>query len=269
MIKLADSHIHLFDGGYLESGADEVRDYEALMRTFPIEAALVVGYEGLEWARGNNDFVADLAQSREWIRPVAFVFPEELTLKKLHALQEKNFIGISLYIFTEDDIRHIKNVPDEVWRWLSDNRWLMSVNSKGEILRVWLGIFEKYPELHLLISHLGSPDIKNENVSTELIAKHLEVQRELHRYKNVYLKLSAFYALEPTKPPFPYKRSARYIEYVLKNFEQSRLIWGSDFTPALADVTFEETFTTFNEWLDNDAQLIEKVMHGNLMRLLD
>lgn len=267
MHRLADSHIHLFNGGYLKSGVDEVTEYEILLRKFPIDAALVVGYEGQPWARGNNNYIAELAKTREWIYPVAFLFPEQLTLTHLESLQSQNFIGISLYIFTEEEIDQINHVSDEVWRWLSNEGWLISLNSQGAILPLWESILKKFPELYLLLSHLSLPRVSSETPSEGELVKELANQRALYQFENVHIKMSGYYSFETSTPRFPYKRIEPYVKYILNNFDSSRLIWGSDFTPALADVTFEETFIHLNQWVAND-DLRSKVLHGNLMKLL-
>ena len=51
---LADSHIHLFENGYQNSGENTLESYLAIIEKFAISRALVVGYEGEPWAVGNN-----------------------------------------------------------------------------------------------------------------------------------------------------------------------------------------------------------------------
>jgi len=77
-MKLADSHIHLFRNGYpgrygaLFPKGGEPAAYEAIRKAHSIELALVVGYEGEPWCRGNNRYLAALVISRPWMVPLAF-----------------------------------------------------------------------------------------------------------------------------------------------------------------------------------------------------
>lgn len=268
MFTLADSHIHLFEGGFRKSGVDEVAEYERLIKEYSIEAALVVGYEGEEWATGNNSFIAGLAESRPWIRPVAYLSPTELSVEHLETISAKNFIGISLYLLSTDDMAAIEGVSDEVWAWIVRRGWLISVNSKGELWRVWHGVLTRNPELRLCMSHLGLPEVDKEEPSDKMIAKELANQRLLHTFANVYLKFSGFYALEEVAPFFPYTKSYPYVRYILENFDNRRLIWGSDFTPALLRVSFEETFAHLQRWLSSH-ELLERILRKNLIEFLD
>ena len=268
MYKLADSHIHLFDGGFDKSGVDEVAQYERLIEEHSIEAALVVGYEGQDWARGNNEFIATLARSRRWIHPVAFLLPTQLSLSHLQSLANERYVGISLYLFSDEDVATVAKVPSEVWQWLVEHRWLISVNSKGHFWRVWEQVLKENPQLRLLMSHVGLPQISSSDSPADEIAAELAPQVLLHQFPYVYLKLSGFYALEPTLPTFPYPKTYPYINYLLERCDTKRLVWGSDFTPALGKVSFAETFTHLSQWI-SDEHLRSSLLHDNLIELLN
>jgi hypothetical protein len=89
---LADSHIHIFENGYKNSGESEISSYEELIKDHSIKCALVVGYEGESWATGNNVYISSLAQTRKWIHPLAF-----LEVRNLHVTNWD--LKASLYIF--------------------------------------------------------------------------------------------------------------------------------------------------------------------------
>jgi len=79
--------------------------------------------------------------------------------------------------------------------------------------------------------------------------------------------MSGYYSFETSTPRSSYKRSEPYVKYLPKNFDASRPIWGSDFTPTPADVTFEETFIHLDPWISDD-DFLKKIWYGNLMKLL-
>jgi hypothetical protein len=56
--------------------------------------------------------------------------------------------------------------------------------------------------------------------------------------------------------------------YIVDNFDPNRLIWGSDFSPALATVTFPQTFEHIFG-LDSSEEIRSKnILYENLIRLL-
>ena len=265
---LADGHIHLFENGYKDSGAGEISLYEELIKQHSIKCALVVGYEGESWASENNAYISSLAQTRPWIHPLAFFKPSNLQVSELDNLLKLGFEGITLYIFSEQDAADLSAVEDSVWVWLVENKWMISVNSRAHFWDLWLDVMSKWPQLTLLISHLGLPRVDADHLTNDDISIELSTICRLHSYTNVYLKLSGFYALEQKDPAYPYPSLVNYLHYIVDNFDRSRLIWGSDFSPALATVTFAQTFEHFFtlEFLGKfDTDMI---LHQNLLQLI-
>ena len=84
-------------------------------------------------------------------------------------------------------------------------------------------------------------------------------------FSNVYLKLSGFYALEPSDPVDAYRLLAPYIRYVVEKFSADRLIWGSDFPLSLDKVSFAQTFENLNSI---ELLKLKKILEDNLQRLL-
>lgn len=265
---LADSHIHLFENGYKDSGDDEVSHYENLIKTYSINCALVVGYEGEPWASGNNAFIASLAETRPWMFPLAFLHPQELNVDQFDTLLQLGFDGITLYLFSQEDEENLLCVDVATWQWLVDHHWLVSVNSKGDCWKAWLKVLSRTPDLNLLISHLGLPTVSQSLTAPIDIDAQLSVIKEIYEFKSVHLKLSGFYALEPTTPIYPYPTLDHYLQYIVENFEVDRLIWASDFAPALSVVTFPQTFQHFSQLPFLNPQDLSKILNQNLSNLL-
>jgi L-fuconolactonase len=268
VFMLADSHIHIFENGYRNSGESEISSYEEMMKDHAIKCALVVGYEGEDWASGNNAYISSLAQTRRWMHPLGFVEVRNLQVSHLESLLISGFEGISLYIFLESEIADLLAVDDSVWAWLVDHKWMISVNSKGEFWNSWLEVMRHKPELTLLISHLGLPSVDAQHLTRMDIALEISSVEKLHKYPNVYLKLSGFYALEQVSPIYPYPSLRNYLLYIVDNFDPNRLIWGSDFTPALATVTFPQTFKHISGLDSSEVIHSKNILYENLIRLL-
>jgi L-fuconolactonase len=274
----ADSHIHLFKPGYSRLlppscrriAPDELTLYRTLAAQHHIGQALVIGYEGEPWALGNNGYISHLAHFYPWIRPVAYVeFPERLDVATLQAFAQRRFVGISLYIFHPNAARNIASTPHEVWEWIVAHRWLVSVNSRGDLWDVWSSILEKYPGLRLLISHMGLPPQVSQPPAPKELDPLLSPVLALADYPGVHVKLSCFYAIAQPDYAFPHRPAWPYIARLVAAFGLHRLIWGSDFAPCLESVSFPQAVAILKStMLFSDIELSE-IEGRNLLALLD
>ena len=121
MSTRADAHLHFFQPGYDSTlpencrrvHPDEVTLYQALAQQYNVRQVLSVGYEGESWAAGNNQYLEQLAASRPWLRPVAIVHePNHLDTSMLESRQQERFVGLSIYLFDEQQIAAPGQVPD-------------------------------------------------------------------------------------------------------------------------------------------------------------
>ena len=274
-MRRADAHIHLFMPGYADQlpascqrhDPSELTLYTAYAERYQITAALVVGYEGEPWAAGNNRYLAGLVAAHAWVRPTAFLFPAALTVNTLEQLQREGFVGISLYLFTADDLRALGEVAEAVWYWLAQQRWLVSVNSRGAAWSAWLPILERQPELRLLISHLGLPPRCAVAPGPEAMAA-LRPVLALARFPNSYVKLSGFYALSDPGYDYPHRSAWPYVAELVTAFGPHRLLWGSDYSPSLEWVSFPQTLSLLEQIPALDASVLPLVVGENLLALL-
>ena len=276
MADRADAHIHLFDGGFPESftgrpgvKVDERLLYESLAKEHGVTAALVVGYEGLPWAAGNNAYIGKLAAEHKWIRPVAFFDPAKPpTIDALEELRRDRFVGLSFYILDDAAIRAVQAIDDHVWAWLDARRWIVSVNSRGPIIRGWEPVLERNKGLRLALSHLGLPKRVAEPPDAEQAKQALADVLTLSRFPNTAVKLSGFYAISDPGHDYPHRAAWPYVQTLLGAFGPSRLVWGSDFTPAIDQLTFPQTLGLFGHMPFLTAEHRAQIEGGNLLKLL-
>jgi L-fuconolactonase len=273
----ADAHLHFFFPGYINRlpencrriTPDEVTLYEGLAAQYDVQQVLAVAFEGGEWAAGNNAYVAGLAAERDWIRPVAFVStPELLTLDWLKQRRRERFVGLSVYLFDAGYEAGLQRVPAEVWEWLTERRWLVSVNSQGAFWRAWQPMLEKHPELRLLVSHLGLPPAMAQPPAPLTARQALDSVLALAAFPGVRVKLSGFYALTTPGYAYPHRAAWPYVEALLESYGSERLLWASDFSPCLEQLSFPQTFGLFAEMpflTEGDRRRIEG---ANLLALL-
>lgn len=273
----ADAHLHFFKPGYAavlpescrRMEPDEVTLYGALARQYEIDQVLAVGYEGESWTGSNNQYLAGLAAHHTWLRPVAYVRdPAHLDEAMLENWQKNRFMGLSIYLFGEPETAALGQVQAEVWRWLVDRRWLVSVNSRGEHWAAWRPILARYPELRLLVSHLGLPPAVEQAPPMAAARQVLEVVLALAEFPGVHVKLSGFYALTEPGYNYPHQAAWPYVEALLAAFGADRLLWGSDFSPSLEWVSFPQTFGLLAQMPFLDAAAITRIEGANLLALL-
>ena len=276
MPERADAHIHLFEGGFGGSFAgrpgvrlDEPACYASLAGDYGVSRALVIGYEGEPWSAGNNDWLARQVEQYNWICPVAYVDPHHPpSIAELERRRGQGFVGISLYIFDAESRGALARLPDDLWDWLVERRWLISANSQGEHWAAWGPILERHGELRLLVSHLGLPPKASRPPSVAQAKEGLKEVLALAGFPGPRVKLSGFYALSEPGYDYPHMAAWPYVEALLGAFGAQRLLWASDFSPCLNLLTFPQTFGLFAHMLFLDEASRRAIEGENLLALL-
>ena len=278
MMTLADAHIHLFDGGFQDNSfasrpgvsIDEGACYDSLAREHDVAAALIVGYEGETWCTDNNAYLAEQLPRFDWIQPVAYVAMDSPpTVQDLEDLREQGFVGVSLFVFGDKDVERLKQLPGDLWRWLEERNWLVSANAQDDAWTAWQPVLEQFPQLRLLVSHLGQPAAAASPPGPEQTARAMRPVTELSKYPGVRVKLSGFYVLTSPGHDYPHKAAWPYAEQLTKSFSCDRLLWASDFSPCLDWVTFPQTIDIFDKMPFLSDSDVARITGGNLLALLD
>ena len=276
MTQRADAHIHLFSGGYQDSSLasragvaiDETVCYHSLALEWDVTAALVVGFGGEDWCVENNTYLAEQVGRYDWIRPLAYLtLDSQLRVDALEQLQQQGFVGVSLFLF-DDESSGLAAVPDTFWHWIAQRNWLVSVNSQAAGWCDWAPILERFPDLRLLVSHLGLPPAVKEPAAAPQADAALQSVTELAKYQSVFVKLSGFYALTVPGHDYPHQAAWPYVKRLVEAFGSERLLWASDFSPCLDWVTFPQTFDLFQKMPFFSASDVAAITGGNLRRLL-
>jgi len=277
MTKRADAHIHLFAGGYQDKSfasrpgvsIDEAACYDSLAREHDVAAALVVGYGGEDWCAENNAYLAEQSPRYDWIQPVAYVAIDAApTVQDLDNLQEQGFVGVSLYV-SGDDAGRLGQIPTSFWSWVEQRRWIVSANSEGVAWTAWQSVLEQFPQLRLLVSHLGQPTAAASPPGSQQAARAMRWAVELAKYPGVRVKLSGFYALTSPGHDYPHEAAWPYVEQLAEAFSCHRLLWGSDFSPCLDWTTFPQTIDLFDKMPFLNQRDVAMITGENLLALLD
>lgn len=259
-MKLADAHIHLFQRGFpgrygsLFTGGD-LSVYEKMRKVHCIGPALVVGYEGEPWARGNNRHIARLARQYSWIIPLAYFDPiNALAPRQLSARWQQGFAGLSLYVFKNEEVDALNSLSPEFIDLLNQHRAIISLNCPPGIAGQIRPFLERLGDTRILLSHLGMPEKMTGAI------RQLRPILRLAALPHVGVKVSGAYALNT----YPHSGLSEVVKKLSADFGASRLYWGSDFCPALDFVSFEQTID-----LGQSEKFLTKEIYGrNLMRIV-
>ncbi len=159
----ADAHMAIFSpllpgryGSFFPAG--DLAMYERIRSAHDIEQALVVGYEGEAWSRGNNRFIAGLARTRPWMVPLAFhdaTYP--LTRRLLMSPWSVGFAGLSFYVLKKEEALKLLRAREEVVACLNESRVILSLNCSPAMAVRLKPFFERLDETRILLSHFGLP----------------------------------------------------------------------------------------------------------------
>jgi len=277
ILERHDAHIHLFEGGYRASltarpglTVDEAALYASLMKDHNVREALIVGYAAHEWCRDNTAHLAKMAAAHAWVRPVSFVHLDRSppTRYDLELLRDQKFVGLSFYVFGEESRTALSRMPDELWKFAIDHRWLISVNSRGTDWGAWQPILSRHPELRVLVSHLGLPPRQRVAPSADEARRAIGDVLGLAQFKSVRVKLSGFYALTDPGHEYPHRAAWPYVEALAQDFGIDRLLWASDFSPHLDWLSFPQTFGLFDAMLFLGDAARGRILGANLAKLL-
>lgn len=244
---IVDAHLHLFRSGYGHftqrpfpfPGMSDVQAYEGLREKHDIGAGLVVCYEADGIDPANNAYVRDLAASRPWIHSVAYLdVASNPDASHLASLLSAGHCGIALYIPDGDAAKALDAWPAQTWSLLSDARAIVSLNARPEATSHLQPLVERTSGCQFIFSHLGLPGRFETVPAVGEAARRIAALLALAACPNVAVKLSGFYAIDPAPP---HSTARPFVDLLLERFEPSNLHWGSDFSPALDYVAFEET----------------------------
>lgn len=271
-----DAHMHLFETSFAESftgrggvSISEIDCYETYRKEFNIEQAIVVGYAAEPWCRENNEYLARLKQNNDWIQPAAFIdFAKGITIAALEGYKASGFIGVSIYATDPASVRAIAQIGDSVWRWIVDHHWLVSVNMRGDTWSVFEPVLQRHADLRLMVSHLGLPRVEQHAQDDAGARESLAQVTPLARYKQVRVKLSAFYAFSNPGHDYPHASAWPLVRRLIDAFGVERLLWGSDYSPHLDWVSFPQTLGVLEKMPFLNAQDRRLIEGGNLSAML-
>jgi predicted TIM-barrel fold metal-dependent hydrolase len=270
-MQVADAHVHLFEDAYAGTWGpllrNEVEVYEQLRVAFGIGRALVIGYEGEERYRGNNDYILELARTRPWVVPLAYLEDGPPSIDRLLRLREAGAAGYSIYAPDERRAAAVASWPRDVLGELDRQAGIISLNATPAATAALAPFVDRLESCTLLFSHLGLPGSFRQAPTVAEVEARLQPLLALGDRPNVYVKVSGLYAVSEPAHDFPHLVARPLLDALVVAFGVERLCWGSDFAPALEFVSFGQIADPrLLAGLDDGG--VAAVMGGNLEGLL-
>ena len=260
--SLSDSHIHLFEYGFLgDQNKDfELISYSSIRECFGIDRALVVGYEGTDGCLGNNEYIRRLSQTQKWIAPLRYVNGR----LPLFDVLEPEFFGYSIYLDdwtpSEDYVDFLQGAALSIMKIP-----IVSLNGTPESFARARNSLKRFNACKIFISHLGLPGRPAFNKQEAKLRLHPVL--DLANTSDVYVKISGIYAFDSTADV---AGSRAYVEVLLDTIGVKKLVWGSDFAAVLNHLNQSECFSLASSlhylFSEQERQLIES---RNLSDALD
>lgn len=273
-MKIADAHLHLFRHGFPGrygapfARANELELYNALRREHGIVRGLIVGYEGRPAYQGNNRDLAVWRRAQPWMAPLAYCgTAAPPAAARLEAFRKKKFAGLALYVFSQQDVRLLLKWPARTTEWLGRARSIVSLNTHPPALAKVRPFLERLAGCAVLISHLGLPGACAAPPTRAEARAKLAALRRTAALPWVGVKLSGLYALSRPAHDYPQRSAYPFIRQALDDFGPRRLYWGSDYSPALAHLSFAQCVAALNR-APVPARDLPGIMGGNLLRVL-
>ena len=217
------------------------------------------------WDPQGNAYSLALAQAE----PDRFAVMGLLESAPEHAAQclrdwraQPGMLGIRFLFNTEERLAPLlEGRFDALWPIAEETGLVTALLIPGELHKV-AEIAERYPQLRLIVDHLGVP----RGASGPNAFEHLPQLLALSRYPNVYVKAVGVgdYALDP----WPFRSLEQTLRRIFDAFGPDRIIWGSDLSRL--HHPYAQCVTHFSEnlsWLEPAD--VERIMGGNLVRLLE
>jgi L-fuconolactonase len=272
--KVVDSHIHFWQlsNGYYTALEPHMtillkdhlpQDLEPLLKAAGVDQIVVV--EAAETV-DETHFVLGLARKYPFIAGVVgwvdLASPDiSATLRSLKA--NPLYKGVRP---CHDDNKTIK--------WFADTandiglKALIDLNLSFDVmiqdfteLSYVISVAERFPDLNMILDHLGKPDIAN-----DIFASWAADIDRLAKHPNVVCKFSGI--LNQAKAGWTLERLRPYADHVLRCFGPERLMWGSDWPPARLTAEYDVGWKVGHELVAHlPAAQQELIFGGNATRI--
>ena len=184
------------------------------------------------------------------------------------ALRRRGAVGFAVYLPEASDGEAVAAWPADVLGELRAQRALLSLNARPAATSLLGEFVAELSGCTILFSHLGLPGTFDRIPTAAEARECLGPLLALAHREQAAVKFSGLYAVSDPAYDFPHTAAQPFVDILLDAFGPDRLLWGSDFSPALDYVSFAQTADA-RPLASCSRDEVAEVMGGNLLRLLD
>ncbi|HEY5273209.1 MAG TPA: amidohydrolase family protein [Acidimicrobiales bacterium] len=262
---IVDTQVHLWRGDSPEHPWPKDRPNERVQRAEPCHAEEILGLmddAGVDraiivppiWAGDNNKTAIEW--SEQYPNRLAIMGRFDLwdsDRERLeHWLDQPGMLGIRMSYPREHGPEWLQDVNAFAWFWSAAQRLGIPLMLLAQGAKPVQAIAERYPDLRLIVDHLGLHIIGAANPDQDPF-EDFDDLLALGQYPNVYAKMSCLPTYSHT--PYPHPDLTANLERVVEEFGPKRLMWGSDAT-RLRNATYAQCLEHISTlpFLDEDAR---------------
>jgi len=228
MSKVIDAHIHIWANG-TPRGAHRQLPYSAIevlgdMQVAGVDAAII---QPPAWDINANAIAIEAASKHPQKFGILGNFPLDTPNASNLLRTWKNQAGMLGLRYILNDAKHramiMNGELDWLWSGAQEHSIPIAIAASSH-LEIFSYLAKAYPELRLIIDHLGVPlDATGEDAFLQI--PKLE---KLSQFSNIAIKATAVPAY--ADDPYPYPSIEQQVKRIYERFGPERFFWGSDIT---------------------------------------
>lgn len=277
MLKnIIDTHVHIWDiekinYDWLKNDTSILNRNYFIGEIAPLLPLANVNSGILVQAANNSedtDWILQVAAETEWVKGVVGWLPlsdPRQTEKLIAEKYGKNeyFKGCRHLIHNEPDPKWLlrENVLESLKILAGNNIPYDVVGVNDSHMKTVLKLFEKLPELKVVLDHLNQPPVRRK----ERFGRWGELMREISGHKNAYAKISGLGTVAGKDNDWNKESLKPYIMFAISAFGTDRCFCGGDWPVALLAGPYEKAWLIYQQVLSEELDSVqqEKVLYKN------
>lgn len=258
-----DSHVHVWTkneelyprrSSYPIPAGFDIKDFPVAPAHFPPETimshATPFGVDRIVLVQmsfygTDNSYMTDaIKRYPESFRGIGYVDPDDIDVGYgMATLLEKGVTGFRLVCESNAPNWLQSDGYDSMFRAAAETRQAIGVLINPEGLNELGRMAAKHPDTIIVIDHMSRI-----GANGQIHREDVKRACELAIYKNIYVKISAFYALGRKEPP--HTELIPMIRHFYDAFGANRLMWASDCPFQVVDETYEDSISLVRDDLE-------------------
>ena len=227
-MPVVDSHVHIWNAHPLD-------ELLLQMEKAGVQKLIAVGAPN-QANPDNNEVIAECVKNN----PGRIAALAALDLKsddspdRVQWVTDLGVQGFSDYLSPDDSLDwFLDDTRKKLWEKAEQSRLTVSLSIYPSQHTALREVARAFPELRFMLCHIGRPD-HNEPPPCPAFQEVLRTSE----CRNVFVKISGFYAYTSKPWDFPYHDVHKWVRMVLSAYGPERMCWGSDFSPVLNHSTY-------------------------------